>query len=200
MHQLQLQLQASHAHPADPQDPEALHSLRVSLRQLHSLLRPYLSKAATLDRWVRKSIKLTNPLRDREVLIQELRRLDQTALADVYLTQLQEDIQHVYQALPLEIICAQLNVLPKYWAKKLSTAKSKQLAKHIAKKWRSTRQKLLKAIQQTTPDKHPLRILIKELRYNSESYAVILPKKARTETARLKNLQEILGTGHDAWA
>jgi CHAD domain-containing protein len=201
MHKLHVQLQASRAQPADAQNPEALHTLRVSLRQLHSLLlplSPQLSKAAELDLWVKKSMKLTNPIRDREVLILELRRLEQTVLADAYMAKLQEDIQQVYPALPLQIICAQLHVLPEYWAKKLSPAKAKQLAKHIAKNWLSTRRKLLKAMQHKTPDKHRLRILTKELRYNSETYAAILPKKARIETARLKQLQDILGTWHDA--
>lgn len=144
-------------------------------------------------------MKLTNPIRDREVLIQELVKQNQTALADAYTLKLQTQLQQVYQAPPLQTMGEQLAVLPDYWAKKLSAEESKHLARHIRKEWHSKRQKLLKSIQQATPDKHRLRVLIKELRYNSESYAAILPKKARADTARLKQLQEILGSWHDTW-
>lgn|GEM_PF-2342798 len=185
---------------AGPQNPEALHTLRVSLRQLHSLLLPlghHLKGAADLDHEVKKRLKLTNPLRDQEVLIQELIHQNQPALAQVYTTRLQEEVGWVYPQLKLDTICERLATLPEHWARKLSPREAKQLSRLIRTEWVGTRHTLKQSIRQATPDKHRLRLLIKQLRYNSETYTAILPKKVRSETARLKQAQEVLGTWHD---
>ncbi len=190
----------SHEQPAESQNPETLHTLRVSLRQLHSLLLPlgkHLSGAADLDREVKRSLKLTNQIRDQEVLIQELMHQHHPELAQVYTTRLQGEIERVYRELRLDKICKHLDMLPDYWARKVPAREAKQLSRYISAEWLRTRDKLTRSIRQATPDKHRLRLLIKQLRYNSESYAAILPKKMRTETARLKQVQEVLGTWHD---
>ena len=76
LQQLQKQVVIHQEQWAQQQNPEALHSLRICLRQLRSLLRPLrsqLGEAMVLDGLVKNSMESTNRIRDYEVLIIELK-------------------------------------------------------------------------------------------------------------------------------
>lgn len=197
---LQTQLLASHEQLTLQQNNEALHHLRISLRQLRSLLRPlrsYFDEAMVLDGLVKKAMEATNRIRDHEVLICELRKHQMLDLAQNY----QQDLQTAYLLVAkqpeLETINQRLIHLPQYLHDSISAGVAQQIEEHICQQWQHQSQKLFKLIQQKQHDKHHLRILIKQLRYNSETYQVILPKCASAQTQQLKSLQELLGTWHD---
>jgi CHAD domain-containing protein len=182
------------------QHPEALHHLRVSLRQLRSVLRPlrnHLDEAKELDQFVKKNMALTNPIRDREVLIIELKQCQMQELAHVYQQELHADCLRVMQQLELDAITQRLIALPRHWQHSLSHHTAQHLEQHIEQHWQKQNHKLLKLIEQKAPDKHHLRVLIKQLRYSSEAYQTILPKRAIKQVEQLKSLQAFLGTWHD---
>ncbi len=198
--QLQTQLLTSREQLTQQQNPDALHDLRICLRQLRSLLqplRPYLDEATILDRLVKTSMTLTNNIRDREVLIIELKQQQMFELADDYQQHLQSAYLAVAQQAELDTILQQLLSLPAHWQSTFSTQTADQLKRHICHKWRQHNRKLRKLIKQKTPDKHSLRIIIKQLRYSSEIYKSILPNHASKQTQQLKALQALLGTWHD---
>lgn len=202
--QLQTQLLTSHQQLTQQQNPEALHDLRVSLRQLRSLLRPLradLNEVKVLDGLVKKTMASTNRIRDREVLIIELKQRQMFDLAEDYQRGLQTAYLLVAQQPELEAIHQRLISLPSYWQNSISAPTAQHLEQDICQQWQQQSQKLFKLIekkqQQKTQDKHRLRILIKQLRYNSEAYQSILPKRASAQTQHLKNLQALLGTWHD---
>ena len=197
---LQTQLLASHEQLTLQQNNEALHHLRISLRQLRSLLRPlrsYFDEAMVLDGLVKKAMEATNRIRDHEVLICELRKHQMLELAQSYQQDLQPAYLLVAQQPELETINQLLLRLPQYLQNSISARSAQQIEEHICQQWQQQSQKLFKLIQQKQQDKHRLRILIKQLRYNSETYQSILPKRASAQTQQLKNLQELLGTWHD---
>jgi CHAD domain-containing protein len=180
--------------------PEALHHLRVSLRQLRSLLRPlrnHLNEAKELDQFVKKNMALTTLIRDREVLIIELKRCQMQELAHTYQQALDADYLLMMQQLELDAITQRLIALPRHWQHSLTERNTQYLEQHIQQQWQKHNQKLLKLIQQKTTDKHHLRILIKQLRYSTETYQNILPKHAIKQVDQLKSLQALLGTWHD---
>lgn len=74
---LQVRLYACQARLADCTDTEALHDLRIALRQLRSLLRPLRGFPAVdvLEQGAAVLGRLSGPLRDREVLVAELARM-----------------------------------------------------------------------------------------------------------------------------
>lgn len=202
--QLDTGLSTSQQQLTQQQNPEALHDLRVSLRQLRSLLRPLradLYEARDLDGLVKEMMGSTNRIRDREVLIVELKQQQLFVLADDYQRGLQDAYLHVAEQFELTVIQQRLLSLVQYWQHALSAHTVRQLEKHIRQQWRQQSQKLFKRLQhkqpQKTKDRHRLRILIKQLRYSCETYQKILPKRANAQTLPLKKLQELLGRWHD---
>lgn len=81
---LDVALQAASARLQARSDDEALHDLRVGVRRLRSLLRPLrnLSDVNTLEAAATALGHLSTPLRDSEVLVQELEARAQSALGD----------------------------------------------------------------------------------------------------------------------
>ena len=200
LQRLQTQLLMSHEQLTLQQNDEALHHLRVNLRQLRSLLHPLradLDEAMCLDELVKKTMTSTNSIRDREVLILELRHQQMFDLAQGYQHNLQTAYLHVAQQPELEAIHQRLISFPQYLQFSMSASTSQRLEKRICQQWKQRSRKLFKLIQQKQQDKHRLRILIKQLRYNSETYQAILPKHSRAQIQKLTLLQEVLGTWHD---
>lgn len=181
-------------------NPEALHNLRISLRQLRSLLNPLRSEInefKALDQFSKKIITATNRIRDIEVLIQELKREQKTNIVTIYEQKLQSKFLDIDLHPELESITLSLTMLASNWQKTITSNIAHKLELHIAKHRQKQSHKLFKLLQQNDPDKHRLRILIKRLRYHSEIYRALLPKQATQQTEQLKKLQDLLGNWHD---
>lgn len=197
--QLQAQLLTDHQHFIQQQNPDALHQLRISLRQLRSLLRPLranFEEAMTLDRLVQHVMASTNPIRDREVLILELQQQQMPELTPHYQEEIAAAYLQVAQQPELEAIHQGLCDVSLGW-KSVSAHTAHHLEKHIRQQWQLYTQKLLKLMQHDLQDKHRIRVLIKHLRYSSETYQAVLPQSASTQIQALKDLQAVLGKWHD---
>ncbi len=200
LEQLQKQITIHQHEWTHQQNPEALHSLRVCLRQLRSLLHPLRSEfdeVIVLDQLAKKIMTATNPIRDIEVLILELKRQKELQIAMVCEQKLQTRFLDMTQHLEFEPIIRLLIQLSINWQQCISPNMAKKLEQHIAQHWKKQSNKLFKMLQQNDPNKHQLRILIKHLRYHSEIYQTLLPKRATEQTEQLKKLQDLLGTWHD---
>ena len=191
----QPQLQHLAAHP------EALHQLRVCLRQLRSLLRPFhpYAQVAMLDLLLAKLIKQSNIIRDEEVLVAELRRKQHTVLYEQHQSHLEMLYTHFATQTSTELIIQRLITLPLYWQYNLALLTDKKLKKQITAYCQSQHQQLKKRLKNKNKvDKHHLRLRVKKLRYALESYGQLLSIKPNL-IKRLKKTQDILGNWHDRW-
>lgn len=193
-------------------DSEALHSLRVTLRQLTSLLKPLAALPAfhALYASARALASHTSPIRDDEVLCAELAKR-----APALATQRQQALQAAYARLresPEIAACREalkdFLALPTLPAKPLLQA---TLARALSRWQRQLQQALqqqgeLQQAAETTPDsgnseaaelhKHRLRLLIKRLRYTVELWQKPSPRQRRL-LAALRAAQDSLGDWHD---
>ena len=191
----QPQLQHLAAHP------EALHQLRVCLRQLRSLLRPFhrYSQVEMLDLLLAKVIKQSNTIRDEEVLVAELQLKQHTVLYDQHYAHLQMLYIHFAMQTSTELIIQRLITLPLYWQYNLALLADKKLNKQITSHCLSQHKKLKNRLKNKMKlDKHRLRLGVKKLRYALESYGQLLSIKPNF-IKRLKKTQDILGNWHDRW-
>ncbi len=181
--------------------PEALHELRVNLRQLRSLLRPlhHFPEISTFDVILKRMIDQSNSVRDTEVLVAELKHKQETELYNAYQQQLLELYEAFVQQNELELIIQRLITLPWSWQHPSAPLPSIKLKKHIVSYHKKMQKKLKDCLKnKEQSNKHRLRLLIKRLRYTQESYGQFLTVKPKTQ-AQLKTSQDVLGDWHDRW-
>jgi CHAD domain-containing protein len=193
-------------------DAEALHSLRVTLRQLCSLLKPL---AALPDfgapyAHARELARATSPLRDEEVLCTEL-----ALLAPALAARRQQALDAAYRGLHDSPVLAQcmlalgefLATAPfpdkatlkstlahalRHWQRQLHHALQEQAA--LAERARDDSD--LPAREAAELHKHRLRLLIKRLRYSLAVWQKSSPRTRRLLKA-LRKCQDSLGDWHD---
>lgn len=181
-------------------DPEALHDLRVSLRELRSLVQPvrkHLYGAAELDALAAQCARPTNRLRDREVLCQELQHKGETVLHRTLQEMIAEDLEDLAGRQPAEPLVQRLLSLTVYWEKYLTVREWNRLEKRLAKSRAKQSRRLRKLLRQPEADLHRLRILIKRYRYFLESFRNLLPDLNPELPKTLKAAQELTGNWHD---
>lgn len=181
-------------------DPEALHDLRVALRELRSLVQPVrksLYGANELETLAAACARPTNRLRDREVLCQELARKGETDLHQTLMEMIAEDLQDLAARQPAEALVQRLLSLTVYWEKYVRPKEWRQLENCLqcARKRQSTR--LKKELPDPETDLHRLRIHIKRYRYFLGSYRSLLPATSPDLLKTLKQAQELTGDWHD---
>lgn len=178
-------------------DDEALHAVRIQLRQLRSLIRPLTAKPILheLDQQLATLMKNTNVLRDDEVLIAELARKQLFVLSQDYQQRWQQHYQLLQLAHALEDIIQKLASLASPLEPLYSEA---ALARRIRTYCRSQRRALLKLLKDKKADRHKVRLAVKRLRYSLEMYGTFLRVPAKTHK-RLKTAQDALGNWHDRW-
>ncbi|MGQ7958203.1 CHAD domain-containing protein [Pseudomonas sp. SP16.1] len=194
---LQVRLYACQARLASATDPEALHDLRIALRQLRSLLRPLRGLAAVEALEQRAAVlgRRTGPLRDREVLAAELRRLGMPRLAQ---GEVQRIAGHAAVAASAELaeLLRTLDAWPASWRQAAAQGQLRGMDKRIRRRLRRQRRQLAQALRDPAHDRHRLRLLIKRVRYAAEAY----PRHSGLSEAvlgRLKRAQAELGDWHD---
>ncbi|MBH1972108.1 CHAD domain-containing protein [Moraxellaceae bacterium AER2_44_116] len=181
--------------------PEALHDLRVSLRQLRSLLRPlrHFPEIAAFDAVLSKVISQSNRVRDMEVLVAELQAKQQATLYQHYQLQLTSfySLLAAHIETDIELIIQRLMTLPLYWQHHSAVLPHKKLEKHVVRYCLHYQQQLKKHLKsKKTIDKHHLRLLVKKLRYALESYGQFLTLNPKLQI-QLKKTQEAIGNWHD---
>lgn len=181
-------------------DDEALHDLRIALRQLRSLLRPLSSVAACEDVQQRAAElgRLTSPLRDLEVLQGYLQQQGLDSAAQSRLPLLQQGYVQLLDSAPLAHLLNALDDWPQQWRQAANNGQLRSLHKLIKQRLRKDRKHLAQALLDPAHDRHRLRLLIKRLRYAAEAYPQLAELSGRTRM-QLKLAQSALGDWHDHW-
>ncbi len=181
-------------------DDEALHDLRIALRQLRSLLRPLSSVAVCEDLQQRAAElgRLTGPLRDLEVLLGYLQQQGLDSAAQSRQPLLQQGYLQLLDSAPLADLLSALDDWPQQWRQAANGGQLRGLPKLIRQRLRKDRKRLAEALLDPAHDRHRLRLLVKRLRYAAEAYPQLadLPGRMRMQ---LKQAQSALGDWHDHW-
>ncbi|SEE13365.1 CHAD domain-containing protein [Pseudomonas anguilliseptica] len=181
-------------------DDEALHDLRIALRQLRSLLRPLSSVAVceALQQRAAELGRLTGPLRDREVLQGYLQQQGFDSAAQSRLPLLQQGYLQLLDSPPLAHLLNALDDWPQQWRQAASNGQLRGLDKLIRQRLRKDRKRLAQALLDPAHDRHRLRLLVKRLRYAAEAYPQ-LADLSGCMRMQLKQVQSALGDWHDHW-
>jgi CHAD domain-containing protein len=181
-------------------DDEALHDLRIALRQLRSLLRPLASVAVCEDLQQRAAElgRLTGPLRDLEVLLSYLQQQGLASAAQSRQPLLQQGYLQLLDSAPLAQLLSLLDDWPTQWRQAASNGQLRSLHTLIRQRLRKDRKRLKQALLDPAHDRHRLRLLVKRLRYAAEAYAQLAELPGRTGM-QLKQAQSALGDWHDHW-
>ena len=212
---------ANQAAAIDGGHPEGVHQLRVALRRLRSALAIFgkaIDKQAiewikTEARWVLQSV---GPARDLDVFLEELitpvadaRPGDQgvAALTDAAISARDRAYEDAREALTSQRYTTFLLRFGAWlerhgWRAGAAAQLDKPIAGY-AQKWlgRTHRRTLVagKRFEELSPEaRHEIRLSLKKLRYASEFFAKLYPKKKnRRYVARLRGLQDGLGHLND---
>jgi CHAD domain-containing protein len=181
-------------------DEEALHDLRIALRQLRSLLRPLSSVAVCEDLQQRAAElgRLTGPLRDLEVLQSHLQQRGLDSAAQSRQPLLQQGYLQLLGSAPLADLLSALDDWPQQWRQAANGGQLGGLPKLIKQRLRKDRKRLAEALLDPAHDRHRLRLLVKRLRYAAEAYPQLADWSGRMRM-QLKQAQSALGDWHDHW-
>ena len=198
------------------EDPEAIHNFRVSARQLRSFLRTIKGLYPRfyliyIQKQIRKIIEPTNPLRDLEVILEKLEKLQ---LSDIYQAEyeswkneIKEEEQKIRQQIfdllgdPQNLFMLKqleaLLILP------VMEQKDILIEDYAHERMHKMRQDWIDQFQKISKKKndiewlHDFRLQSKKLRYNLTFYQRVLPPSF-VETIKLaRKMQNILGEVND---
>lgn len=197
---LQVRLYACCARLSAGTDGEALHDLRIALRRLSSLLRPLRREplCAALEQAVTALNRASGPLRDLEVLANELEAQGLTGPAALRRDCLAEGYAELLAGVPLRGLMIRLDEWPEDCRQARRHGQWLARGRHVARHLDRLARKLAMALRDPAHDRHCLRLLIKRLRYCAEAW----PDHCQLTPAELKSLrraQAALGDWHDHW-
>lgn len=197
---LQVRLFACHERLLAATDGEALHDLRIALRQLRSLLRPLqrLPACAAVLQHARELARLSGPLRDLEVLTACLQAQGLQPAVQTRQALLRQGRAALLGSQALDDLLTALDAWPALWRRAEAAGELAGLKKRISRGLGKQRKRLLQALADPAHDRHRLRLLIKRLRYAGEAYPGLASLRSK-QLAQLKRAQEALGDWHDHW-
>lgn len=195
---LETALYHTHARIEARTDGEALHDLRINLRRMRSLLRPLrrIGAVTLLNEAAAEVGKLTTPVRDLEVLIDELERQGLTQQANARKAILQSSYGSIVESSTINQLFSQLDEWPSAFRDAERDGELRQIKKKIAKRLHKQVERLKAALTDPQYDRHQLRILVKRTRYATDAYPQLSPISAEAATS-LKVVQTALGAWHD---
>ncbi|WP_375739232.1 CHAD domain-containing protein [Pseudomonas boanensis] len=179
-------------------DDEALHDLRINLRRLRSLLRPLRGKdgVTDLDQAAAEVGKMTTPVRDLEVLIQELRRKGLNGPANVRQDTLAASYAAIIESSTLQQFFTCLDEWPTAFRAAEQDGELRGMKKRVLNRLEKQVESLKAALSDPAHDRHQIRLRVKRTRYAADAYPDLSPISTETAAA-LKTLQSALGTWHD---
>ena len=179
-------------------DSEALHDLRINLRRMRSLLRPLrgIGVVAVLNEVAAEVGKLTTPVRDLEVLINELEQQGFTQQATARKAILQSSYGCIVESSTLNQLFSRLDGWPSAFRAAEREGELRQIRERVAKRLYKQVERLKAALANPQYDRHQLRILVKRARYAIDAYPRLSPISAKA-AASLKAVQSALGAWHD---
>ncbi|MGY4531906.1 CHAD domain-containing protein [Pseudomonas sp. TE3786] len=197
--QLEISLLAGRERMAAGTDSEALHDVRIAVRKLRSLLRPF-RKVVEHDPLVDAAAalgKISSPVRDSEVLLAELRRhAGMQAVSAAYQRNLPAQYQQLLGSAEALRLKRALDLWPGFFRQSLHDAAPEHLKAYISRKLGQESKRLSDAMADPAHDRHRLRILIKRVRYCADTYPDLVALPAKHIKA-LRQAQNALGTWHD---
>lgn len=181
-------------------DPEALHDLRIAVRRLRSLLKPLRGKDGVdeLERAAAAVGKLTTPVRDLEVLVDELRNRGLSEAADAREATLASHSREIAHSPELQQLFSCLDAWPADFRAAQRVGELRRLDKRLGKRLRKQLQRLQQALADRQHDPHRIRLLVKRNRYAADAYPQYSPISAEAAVA-LKAMQASLGAWHDRY-
>lgn len=195
---LETELRACSGRLEQRSDEEALHDLRVAVRRLRSILRPLreLPNINALEAVAAAVGHRSTPLRDTEVLIQELNARGLAKLSEPRKQELEAGYDALLASPEWLLLRNALAAWPAVCREVEREGALKGLRKHIRKALAKQQRKLSKELRDPAHDRHRLRVRIKRVRYADEVYPELsdLPDKV---PKRLKAAQSALGDWHD---
>lgn len=197
---LETTLHHTYARLAARTDGEALHDLRITVRRLRSLLQPLRGKdgVAWLDEAAAEVGKLTTPVRDLEVLVDELQRRGHRGPASSRREVLLASYACIVESSTLHQLFARLDQWPAAFRAAERNGELRELNKLVASRLRKQVARLQVALATPEHDPHRLRLLVKRVRYATDAYPQHSPISSAAVTA-LKAVQSALGTWHDRY-
>jgi CHAD domain-containing protein len=197
---LHIRLLACRERLAAGTDQQALHDLRVAVRQLRNLLRPL--PAYTDDALLKLAAaqlgRVSGPLRDLEVLHAFLARHGATAAAQVRQPQLEQGYQALLQGHELSALLSALDDWTQHWRAAVASDELAGMAARVRRRLSKDQQRLAQALSDPEHDWHELRLLVKRLRYGCDAYPEQAARLA-LDYPLLKQTQSALGKWHDCW-
>jgi CHAD domain-containing protein len=197
---LEVELYDARGRLEDRSEPEALHELRIAVRRLRSLLNPLRGKDVVdaLDRAAAAVGQLTTPIRDLEVLAEELRNRGLSEPA----SRREATLTAHYGEIVRSPVLQQLLVCLEAWPAALRAAKRdgelRRLDKLLSKRLRKQLVRLQDALADPPHDPHRIRLLVKRNRYAADAYPQHSPISAQAASV-LKAVQADLGAWHDRY-
>ncbi len=181
-------------------DPEALHDLRIAVRRLRSLLKPLRDRdgVGELEGAAAAVGRLTTPVRDLEVLIEELRSRGLSEAAGAREATLASRHGEIVQSPELRQLFACLDAWPADFRAARREGELRRLDKLLGKRLRRQMVRLQSALADRQHDPHRIRLLVKRNRYAADAYPQHSPISAEAVIA-LKAMQGRLGAWHDRY-
>ena len=195
---LQVKLYSARARLESRTDIEALHDLRIAVRRIRSLLRPFRinGEMNALSEAAAEVGRHTTPARDLEVLIQELESRKLPQLARPRRLRLNASYNAILGGLPLRRLMTALDVWPGEFRSVEYNGGWADMQRRIQKSVGKQVDRLHAAIEDKAFDRHELRVLVKRTRYMTEAFPQ-LSHLSTSEAKILKGLQSALGDWHD---
>lgn len=179
-------------------DGEALHDLRIAVRRIRSLLKPFRSmkEVLALSDAAAEVGRQTTPPRDLEVMIQELQKRGFPEQAQTRQSRLGSSYAEIVKGWPIKNLLIQLDNWPSMFRMAEINGGLKRIQRQIKKTLRKQIDQLHTAVDDPQFDRHELRILVKRTRYLTEAFPELSPL-SKDAARSLKDLQSALGSWHD---
>ncbi|QJP95427.1 MULTISPECIES: CHAD domain-containing protein [Pseudomonas] len=181
-------------------DHEALHDLRIAVRRIRSLMRPFraIPEVLCLIDAAKQVGALTTPVRDLEVMIEELKNRGFHSQANLREARLKSHYSTIIRSTAVANLLNQLDCWPSAFRSVEIDKGSKYLTTRIRRTLNRQLKRLLAALEDAEFDRHQLRAMVKRVRYLTESFPQFSPLSCEAAGA-LKSLQFALGEWHDQY-
>lgn len=198
--QIEISLYHSRARLEGHTDSEALHDLRINVRRLRSLLKPLHGNDGVyvLDEAAAAVGQLTTPVRDLEVLAEELRKRGLSGPASTREAMLTSHYTRILQSTELRELFTRLDGWPEVARASEREGELRQLNTLLRKRLRKQMVHLREALTDMQHDPHRIRLLVKRNRYAADAYPQHSPISPEAVNA-LKAVQSALGDWHDRY-
>lgn len=195
---LQVAVYHAYARLESRTDSEALHDLRIAIRRIRSLLKPFrsMNEVVALSDAAAEVGRQTTPARDLEVMIQELGERGFPKQAQSRASRLGSSYDEIVKGSSIKNLLIQLDDWPSNFRLAELNGELKHIQPQIEKTLRKQIDRLHAAVDDAQFDRHELRILVKRTRYLTEAFPELSPL-SRGAARSLKELQSALGSWHD---